>query len=566
MTLNPSIKTLILKYNNFHSVDASFNFYPDLELVDLSSNQLVSIPDRSFSSQRRLKELRIENNKISSLNEKTFTGLSKLQVLNLGHNLIDKLSNRVLKPLKHVKEIIIKQNRISEIESEAFIGLTELTVLDLSDNLLESVPSEAFKHLENLAELNLGKNNFRVLPDSSFSQLLKMSSLDLSGNKIERIHEKAFLQLKSLNELNLNDNELYQVPSHTFKTFDKLEILHIGQNKFSAIDGDSFLDLDKLRELYITGSSHLVEVGAGTFVHLDLEKIILSSNRNLKYIDSQAFGSSSVNLKTVDLSNNGFSSVSSSLLSWSSLSSVDMSGNPWTCDCDLSFLKSVIVSAVNKSDTVRVVRCWNPPNLRERDITSLDMDCSLVHSPTTQEEKKSSSMNNTELIAIICSSAVVISVILVTLILKSRKKIQSCFNSSIHGSPKSSSSSGKMLQYSPYQHEPRYVSYQVVQTLHRPNTGPGTVIVNPHTESLVRQENYFMTLKDHEKLHYLSDLESEYAQARARQQQVALVADYPPEYGHHVGVSGVSLTRARQYPANDSIYQRVDTDDPVSDI
>ena len=34
MTLNPSIRTLILKYNDFHSVDASFNFYPELELVD----------------------------------------------------------------------------------------------------------------------------------------------------------------------------------------------------------------------------------------------------------------------------------------------------------------------------------------------------------------------------------------------------------------------------------------------------------------------------------------------------------------------------------------------------
>merc|ERR1711923_29435 len=82
MTLNPSIKTLILKYNNFHSVDASFNFYPDLELVDLSSNQPVSIPDRSFSSQRRLKELRMDNNKISLLTSRTFSGLSRLEVLN----------------------------------------------------------------------------------------------------------------------------------------------------------------------------------------------------------------------------------------------------------------------------------------------------------------------------------------------------------------------------------------------------------------------------------------------------------------------------------------------------
>ena len=64
MTLNPGLLKLILKYNNFHSVDASFKFYPELELVDLSSNQLVSIPDRSFSSQRRLVELVLEHNKV----------------------------------------------------------------------------------------------------------------------------------------------------------------------------------------------------------------------------------------------------------------------------------------------------------------------------------------------------------------------------------------------------------------------------------------------------------------------------------------------------------------------
>ena len=99
MTLNPSITKLILKYNNFHSVDASFNFYPELELVDLSSNELVSIPPRSFSSQRKLKELRMETNKISQLGEKTFSGLGRLEVLNLGHNLIDKLVNRAFRPL-----------------------------------------------------------------------------------------------------------------------------------------------------------------------------------------------------------------------------------------------------------------------------------------------------------------------------------------------------------------------------------------------------------------------------------------------------------------------------------
>ena len=567
MTLNPSIKTLILKYNQFHSVDASFNFYPELELVDLSSNQLVSIPDRSFSSQRRLRELRMENNKISSLTPRTFSGLSRLEVLNLGHNMVDKLSDSVFKSLKHLKELNIRQNRISEISDSAFIGLSELTVLDLSDNLLETVPSEALNQLENLAELNIGKNNIRILPDSSFSQLFKLSILDLSGNKIEKIHEKAFSDLSSLNNLILNDNELYQIPSHTFKVFDKLEILDIGQNKFSALDEGAFLPLTKLRHLYISGCSHLVEVTEEAFAGLnDLEKLVLSSNRQLQFVHPQSFGSDSVNLKQLDLSNNGLSSVSSSLVSWSSLSSVDMSGNPWQCDCQISFLQTVIISAVNKSDNIRLVRCWNPPNLRDVDITSLDMDCSLQQSPKT--DKSSVPINNTELIAILCSSLIVLSVILIIVIIKSRKRLQTCISSPFKtSSNKSQVSNNKILQYSPYQQEPRYVSYQVVQTLHRHPPGPTSVIVNPHSEppqgdNLLRQENYFLTLRDHEKLHYLSDLESSnYAQA----QHLTLLPH------HHVPSSRVphlyatSTRGPRQYP-DESIYQRVDTDDPVSDI
>merc|ERR1712013_359515 len=122
MTLNPSMKTLILKYNNFHSVDASFNFYQDLEHVDLSSNHLVAIPDRAFSNQRKLLQLRISDNKISKISENTFSGLVKLQVLNLSENLLDVLPIRAFKVLKSLKELNLRSNTISEINKRSFAG------------------------------------------------------------------------------------------------------------------------------------------------------------------------------------------------------------------------------------------------------------------------------------------------------------------------------------------------------------------------------------------------------------------------------------------------------------
>merc|ERR1712012_549406 len=574
MTLNPGLLKLILKYNHFHSVDASFNFYPELELVDLSSNQLVSIPDRSFSSQRRLKELRMQLNKISELTEKTWSGLSRLEVLDLGHNLIDKLSSKVFKPLKHLKTLNLNQNRISEIDSEAFAGLSELIVLDLSDNSLEIVPTQALDNLVNLAELNLGQNNIKIVPDSSFSPLIKLSSLQLSGNKIERVHEKAFSGLQDLTSLNIRDNQLFRIPSHAFSQFTKLQSLDIGQNKFSNIEEESFISLTKLKSLTVSGSSQLVEISALAFSGLsDLEQLTISNNKKLRIIDQEAFGSDAgVNLKLLDLSNNKLSSLSSSMLSWSSLSSLDLSGNVWECNCNLAFLNNVIINAVNVSDSVssvRVVRCFSPSSVRNQDIPSLSLQCDVVHSPKTDKSTVTTGvMNNTEIIAIVSASAVVISVILIVIIIKSRKRLMSCISSK-SSVGKTPVAQGRILQYSPYQQEPRYVSYQVVQTLHRHPPGPTSVIVNPHSEppqvdNLLRQENYFLTLRDHEKLHYLSDLESNnYAQA----QHLTLLPahHHVPSRVPHLYATSTRVGAPRQYP-DESIYQRVDTDDPVSDI
>ena len=100
--------------------------------MDLSCNHLVSIPDRAFSCQRRLVELRINTNKISQLDDRTLAGLGKLQVLNLEENFLEQLPNKAFKQLKSLKECNLINNRTSEIQSRAFLNLGDLTILDIA--------------------------------------------------------------------------------------------------------------------------------------------------------------------------------------------------------------------------------------------------------------------------------------------------------------------------------------------------------------------------------------------------------------------------------------------------
>ena len=64
ITLSPSTKDLVLKYNKFTTVDASISFYPVLESLDLSSNNLTTLQARVFMNQHVLKDLIILDNNI----------------------------------------------------------------------------------------------------------------------------------------------------------------------------------------------------------------------------------------------------------------------------------------------------------------------------------------------------------------------------------------------------------------------------------------------------------------------------------------------------------------------
>lgn len=381
ITLNPAIQRLVLRNNKIKTVDAAFQFYRDLQFVDLSSNHLLNIPTKSFLHQEKLQELHLNKNKLSSVNNKTFQGLKSLTVLNLRENFLEELSRGIFAILPKLEELNLGQNRITKIDGLAFEGLLGLRVLYLDDNLLSVVPTLAFSVLGSLAEFHVGLNTFDSLGNDAFKGLSKLSNLDLSSGGISNISEHAFRGLNGLRNLNLADNRLLQIPTSQLGYMVRLEELTIGQNEFSILPKGAFKGLTNLRKIDISGAKNLENIESGVFVdNMNLESIVMVSNKKLERLNEGTFVGLP-NLRHLALRENAFKTLPESGVSWNELKVIDLTDNPLVCDCRLLWLLR-LASQKNLTN----VQCSSPVQLRDKPLKSLtsdDLGCSFGD-PTQQ--------------------------------------------------------------------------------------------------------------------------------------------------------------------------------------
>ncbi|KAI5640071.1 leucine rich repeat domain-containing protein [Phthorimaea operculella] len=341
--------------------------------VDLSDNFIVNV---TALAELPIEVLNLSKNKIEFIENASFKDLQKLRVLDLSHN---KLTSAKLSP--HAFE--------GRYSPEKYEPLPAMRVLNLAYNDLHSLNQDLFEHLSELTELDLSGNPLSVLDHVTLiaiSSLPMLKVLRMRDCKIPAIPEKFLHTPRYLERLDISNNLLTAVPQELDETKNLL-YLNLNQNPIVELDMHSedypgFPTLRKLEELHMCNMESLKRVGLGALGGLqNLKKLHMSSNPALSEIDPKALARADDTgenyvwppIKELYLQSNNLSEIDSRLLSrWDLVQKVDVSDNPFLCDCSTQWMVDVLVDVVdNLGGNSSLMVCQEPIEMREKTMKHL---------------------------------------------------------------------------------------------------------------------------------------------------------------------------------------------------
>ncbi|GBP34693.1 Toll-like receptor 6 [Eumeta japonica] len=341
-----------LGFSDFVSIEANVKVCNlVIEVLDISYNDLIVVTDSCLTKLRSLTKLYLQNNAISTLEDRAFGGLSNLQVLNLSSNFLNSIPPKLFVETKSLKEIYLSNNTINVLLPGVFEGLEQLQILDLSknrltsqwvnkgmftgmfrlvilnlsDNRLTNIDQLVFRDLSTLQKLNLENNEINTVAEHAFAELRNLHSLTLSHNKLLHIHSHLFSGLHVLNELfvdnnqinhidenafdnmtsiedfGLNDNNLSFIPT-SIRKLRSLRSLDIGKNNITHINRESFRGMNELFGLRLVDNK-VSYLGEDTFEHLPQLQVLNLASNKIKHVAPGCFRKNS-NLKLLRMDGN----------------------------------------------------------------------------------------------------------------------------------------------------------------------------------------------------------------------------------------------------------------------
>lgn len=242
-----------------------------LSLLDLSGCNLPSLPDVFDDAvfQKNLGKVNLSKNNLTGLPPSFAT-------------------------LQNVREVNLEDNNISSLENSPLFSLVRLFTLNLKGNKLKSLPDE-FKNLLGLCNLNLMNNELETIPEF-IGTLSRLTELLLCYNQLTEV-PKSIVKLSTLRILRLDFNQIYLLPD--LRSFIHLEVLYANNNLLTAFPR-GIIDLKSLKKLNLS-NNQIKDIPQNIGDLKSLQILILAKNKITSIPRSIT---SLTNLTALDLSNN----------------------------------------------------------------------------------------------------------------------------------------------------------------------------------------------------------------------------------------------------------------------
>ncbi|KAM5161186.1 leucine-rich repeat-containing protein 40 isoform 1-T1 [Callospermophilus lateralis] len=284
-------------------------------VLDLRDNKLKSVPDE-ITLLQSLERLDLSNNDISSLPcslgnlHLKFLALEGNPLRTIRREIINKGTQEVLKYLRSkIKDDGPSQDSVTEtamtLPSESRVNMhaiVTLKILDYSDKQAPFIPDEVFDAVKNniITSVNFSKNQLCEIPKRIIELKEMVSDVNLSFNKLSFISLELCM-LQKLTFLDLRNNFLSSLPEE-MKLLIRLQTINLSFNRFKMLP----------EVLY----------------HISTLETILISNNQVGSLDALKMKMME-NLSTLDLQNNDLLQIPPELGNCVNLRTLLLDGNPF---------------------------------------------------------------------------------------------------------------------------------------------------------------------------------------------------------------------------------------------
>lgn len=328
-----TVQEAIFINSSFSHLDASH-----LQSLSWTHSDLVNATGHIIAPFSLI-SLDVSNNRIHNLTHYQFKDYNKLISLNLSNNQINDLPRSVFNNCHSLQFLNISHNHLHVIPFQVFSPLQLLHVLDLSHNSLEALLDHFFKLNRQVQILLLNDNRIFKLTSNALADLADLKKLDLSNNALSAISKGLFDSLNGLEELDLSNNPLHILGSGTFRGLHSLRTLNLSGNKLRYLTYGLFHFSQRMTHLTLDNT--LIEVLHNTelFGLPRLQYLQMRNNHMLQEIEAYALADTS-QLRSINISGNALSFLPLSLANLTELDTLDISNNPWACDCRMFWFAS----------------------------------------------------------------------------------------------------------------------------------------------------------------------------------------------------------------------------------